>query len=424
MVLQRVTVTGGQGFLGAYVIKELLGKGSVVESLDLKEAPDILAQAQGCAGSWVKKLCYHSSQHRQVKDAILNFKPTAVIHLAGVQIPTVRSNAPLGVAVNLLGTINVFEAVKALAEQEGAGKVVPVGLRPLTIFGVGREIGLTSGPTKAVKAAILGRRFEIEVSGTTGFHHVADVARLFVETLGGAVRQPGAHVCGIKGHVVSYEEFLKEAAKIVPEVAKLAWIKPQAPEVPIHGDVDEAPLHMLTQRETIHMTLKEAIAEMVRRYQDLKARGKLRDQDLGQEPPCKSHARCSRAMWWFGGLLSVCAANALSEDYMARIDPSLRSWLRSVRLSEDVLLQLEVHQGKLRAFQDHEQLALEEEEVAQLRSVFPSDAFAPEALLSPIGPEAWDAKRQQFGKHGLDANIFPDCAVNNENHLERTTVDS
>lgn len=127
-------------------------------------------------------------------------------------------------------------------------------------------------------------------------------------------------------------------------------------------------------------------------------------------------------MWWFGGLLSVCAANALSEDYMARIDPSLRSWLRSVRLSEDVLLQLEVHQGKLRAFQDHEQLALEEEEVAQLRSVFPSDAFAPEALLSPIGPEAWDAKRQQFGKHGLDANIFPDCAVNNENHLERTTV--
>ena len=37
-----------------------------------------------------------------------------------------------------------------------------VGLRPLTIFGVGREIGLTSGPTKAVKAAILGRRFEIE----------------------------------------------------------------------------------------------------------------------------------------------------------------------------------------------------------------------------------------------------------------------
>ena len=41
-----------------------------------------------------------------------------------------------------------------------------VGLRPLTIFGVGREIGLTSGPTKAVKAAILGRRFEIEASAT------------------------------------------------------------------------------------------------------------------------------------------------------------------------------------------------------------------------------------------------------------------
>ena len=42
-----------------------------------------------------------------------------------------------------------------------------MGLRPLTIFGVGREIGLTSGPTKAVKAAVLGRRFLIEAQMPT-----------------------------------------------------------------------------------------------------------------------------------------------------------------------------------------------------------------------------------------------------------------
>ena len=82
---------------------------------------------------------------------------------------------------------------------------------------MGREVGLTSGPTKAVKAAVLGRRFQIEVGGTTGFHHVADVARLFVDTLPGALRQPGAHVSGVKGHVVSYEAFLKAASQILPE---------------------------------------------------------------------------------------------------------------------------------------------------------------------------------------------------------------
>ncbi|CAK9068825.1 unnamed protein product [Durusdinium trenchii] len=210
-------------------------------------------------------------------DPLLRLEPGNWLKTGGLEKLSQSPTLPL---VLFLGLLPIMLQAHLFLLKE-----TTTGLRPLTIFGVGREIGLTSGPTKAVKAAILGRRFEIEVSGTTGFHHVADVARLFVETLGGAVRQPGAHVCGIKGHVVSYEEFLKEAAKIVPEVAKLAWIKPQAPEVPIHGDVDEAPLHMLTQRETIHMTLKEAIAEMVRRYQDLKARGKLRDQDLGQEPP-------------------------------------------------------------------------------------------------------------------------------------------
>lgn len=51
------------------------------------------------------------------------------------------------------------------------------------------------------------------------------------------------------------------------------------------GDVDEAPLHMLTQRDKIHMSLEEAIQEMAQRYQDLKARGKLSDKDLGTEPP-------------------------------------------------------------------------------------------------------------------------------------------
>ena len=33
--------------------------------------------------------------------------------------------------------------------------------------------------------------------------------------------------------------------------------------------------------------------------------------------------------------------------------------------------------------------------MAQLRSAFPSDAFASEALLAPIRPEDWDAKRQR-----------------------------
>merc|ERR1712003_545738 len=84
---------------------------------------------------------------------------------------------------------------------------------------------------------------------------------------------------------VSYEEFLKEATAVMPELRTLATIKPGAPDVPIHGDVDEAPLHMLTGRNKLHMSLSEAVGEMVTHFKDLKAKGMLHDRDLGPEPP-------------------------------------------------------------------------------------------------------------------------------------------
>eukprot|EP00445_Apocalathium_hangoei_P000977 CAMPEP_0203841386 /NCGR_PEP_ID=MMETSP0359-20131031/1354_1 /ASSEMBLY_ACC=CAM_ASM_000338 /TAXON_ID=268821 /ORGANISM="Scrippsiella Hangoei, Strain SHTV-5" /LENGTH=350 /DNA_ID=CAMNT_0050755787 /DNA_START=39 /DNA_END=1091 /DNA_ORIENTATION=+ len=339
--LERVFVTGGQGFLGAYVLRNLLREGAAVALLDVKVDLGILHQILS-AEEIGRVKCFYAdiADASAVKDAIFNFRPTAVIHLAGVQIPTVRANPALGVSVNLAGTVNVFEAVRLLAAEtktqpvpvvyassaavlgpssdyadgaslpaerdnhkprtmygvfklcnEGMGRIywqdysVPsVALRPLTIFGVGREIGLTSGPTKAVKAAVLGRPFVVEVTGVTGFHYVDDVARLFIDSAVGVVQQPGAHVCGVRGHVASYEEFLAEASRSVPEVAKFASIKPGAPEVPIHGDVDESPLQVLVGRPQLHRSLADAIADMASLFKDLHSRGQLHDRDLGPPP--------------------------------------------------------------------------------------------------------------------------------------------
>ena len=50
------------------------------------------------------------------------------------------------------------------------------------MYGVGREVGMTSGPTKAIKSAVLGRpMYEVAVKGKTSFNDVRDVARLFIE---------------------------------------------------------------------------------------------------------------------------------------------------------------------------------------------------------------------------------------------------
>ena len=134
-----------------------------------------------------------------------SFGITNLIHLAGLQVPTCKVNPRLGAMVNVLGTINVFEAARqrqrqiknvtyassaavfgAVAEErainerdepqptshygvfkrcnEGNARIYhldhgvnSIGLRPLTVYGVGRDFGLTSDPTKAMKAAVAGR---------------------------------------------------------------------------------------------------------------------------------------------------------------------------------------------------------------------------------------------------------------------------
>jgi len=341
--LARVLVTGGQGFIGAYVIRELLRRGSEVTMMDLKEAPHILKQVLSDEER-SRVRCVHAdiTDAAAVRDLVLAASPTAVVHLAGMQIPLVKGNPGLGAAVNVIGTINVFEAVRALSETANGAPAVPVvyassaavlgpssdygpagaalpaeqhphrprtlygvlklcnegtarlywqdhrvpsaGLRPLTVFGVGREVGLTSASTKAVKAAILGRRFECQVTGVTGFQYVVDVARLFVEAAEGAARAGGAHVCGLRGHVASHEGFLREAERAVPALASLASVAPGAAEVPIHADVDESPLQALVGRKDLHMPLAEAVAEMAADFGALKLRGLLQDDDLGPEP--------------------------------------------------------------------------------------------------------------------------------------------
>src|SRR4029453_9170658 len=59
-------------------------------------------------------------------------------------------------------------------------KLSSVGLRPFTVYGVGRDTGLTSDPTKAMKAAVVGRSFHIRFSGPTDFQYVADTAAAFL----------------------------------------------------------------------------------------------------------------------------------------------------------------------------------------------------------------------------------------------------
>ncbi len=152
---------------------------------------------------------------------------TRVVHLAALQVPFVRANPPLGMHVNVAGTVNVFDAVSRRLDRipglayassaavynpadpspapesggtapatlygvskladEGVARVyraesgvASIGLRPYVVYGPGRDQGMTSGPTMAMLAAVRGEPFHIGFSGTAVYDFVPDVARAAV----------------------------------------------------------------------------------------------------------------------------------------------------------------------------------------------------------------------------------------------------
>ena len=51
-----------------------------------------------------------------------------------------------------------------------------MGLRPLTVYGPGRDMGLTSFPSRSVAAALLGQRFDIPFTGATTYIHAREIS--------------------------------------------------------------------------------------------------------------------------------------------------------------------------------------------------------------------------------------------------------
>jgi nucleoside-diphosphate-sugar epimerase len=259
-----------------------------------------------------------------VFDAVLASRATVVIHLAGLQVPACRQDPVAGGRVNVLGTLNVFEAARRLREQvkrvvyassaavagmpqdyrggiaddahhaprthygvfkaanEGNARVywldhgVPsVGLRPFSIYGVGREIGISSGPTKAIKAAVLGLPFTIPFSGPTGFELAADAARFFIASA--RARVEGALALNLRGVTAMVEDFIHAIESVLPGAR--GTLSCRGPTLPVAYDLLETGLEALLG--PIERTpLVEGVRRTAEHFQRLQASGKLHDRDL------------------------------------------------------------------------------------------------------------------------------------------------
>jgi UDP-glucuronate 4-epimerase len=94
-----------------------------------------------------------------------------------------------------------------------------VGLRPHTVYGPGRDQGLTSAPTAAMVAAAEGREFRIPFGGASQFQYVADAGEAFVRA--SEASAIGASVHNLDGPVVTMQELIAVIEGAAPDAAGL-----------------------------------------------------------------------------------------------------------------------------------------------------------------------------------------------------------
>jgi nucleoside-diphosphate-sugar epimerase len=148
-----------------------------------------------------------------------------------------------------------------------------VGLRPLTVYGVNRDTGLTSDPTKAMKSMVLGRPFHIRFGGATDFQYVADTAATFIACADNTLE--GAHVFNLHGETVTVERI----AKFINESSNSDLITFGGPPIPIAAAMDDSAIRRLVN-DLPSTPLEIGMRETIDRFAALRDAGRLDTSDL------------------------------------------------------------------------------------------------------------------------------------------------
>jgi nucleoside-diphosphate-sugar epimerase len=123
-------------------------------------------------------------------------------------------------------------------------QIPTVSLRLATTYGPGRDRGMTSAPTTAMKAAVLGLDFEIPYSGREHYHFVDDVGAGFSEAAIAPFEGYGAyHIPGKTVPIADFCKLIGEMTNNLPDIEYAGKIRIQkdAPVVPFSCDLDHEP---------------------------------------------------------------------------------------------------------------------------------------------------------------------------------------
>lgn len=114
--------------------------------------------------------------------------------------------------------------------------VSSTALRPYTLYGIGRDQGLTSEPSKALYAVANGQPYDISFGGTMQLQFASDVAQQFI--LASLEVPSGAHVFNLGTPPVSIEQF----ADIVRDLRPHAQLTVGTRHLPFPTGFDDSAL--------------------------------------------------------------------------------------------------------------------------------------------------------------------------------------
>ncbi|WP_252374454.1 SDR family oxidoreductase [Hydrogenophaga sp. 2FB] len=282
-------MTGALGCIGAWVVRRLVRENVPVVALDAaSDMRRLRLLMNDTELSRVEVVQGDITNFDLLQNTLDAHGVTHVIHLAAILHPQFKSAPPLGARVNVLGGVNLFEAAAQRGQQiqrivhassiavydrsdasdgtaighHAVGRpttlygvfkqaeeamarvyfqdrgVSSIGLRPATVFGVGRDYGLTSAPTEAVLAVARGKSFHIPYGGRSHFHYADDLAAIFIASA--RAEYSGAEVFNICGTTAQMHEVV-EAIEAVEPGAR-GSISFGGPVLPLPEDYDASAL--------------------------------------------------------------------------------------------------------------------------------------------------------------------------------------
>ncbi|HUR46195.1 MAG TPA: SDR family oxidoreductase [Candidatus Saccharimonadales bacterium] len=274
----QVLITGGGGFIGTWVVRELLQRGISSVVLDVGERPARWERVIGPASKHVPFIQGSLLDRELLRGVFAKHGITHVIHLAALLTPACQADPWEGCSVNILGSVALLEAIREAGDRirgfsyassvavfgdepdhptgnaekgnqppsfYGAFKksielialqywrhfkIASVGIRPQVAYGPERDVGLTAGPSLAARAAARGESFAISYTGRVGYDYVEDVSAAFVRAA--LETPPGAHLVDLAGEVADVDEVIRAIARVVPDAA--SRLSATGPVIPTH----------------------------------------------------------------------------------------------------------------------------------------------------------------------------------------------